>query len=52
MADTRQVDAKEAHKVGAALGVDWTKADPEQFRRDLEVEIDAPAMPVPMTITS
>jgi hypothetical protein len=40
MADKRQVDAEEARKVGAALGVDWTRVDSEQFRRGLEVEFE------------
>jgi len=40
MADKRQIDTEEAHKVGTALGVDWTKVDPEQFRRGLEVELE------------
>ena len=40
MASKRQIDAEEARKVGTALGMDWTKVDPEQFRRGLEVELE------------
>ena len=40
MTKKRQIDAGEARAVGAALGVDWTKVDPEQFRRGLEVEFE------------
>jgi hypothetical protein len=36
----RQIDVEEARKVGTALGMDWTKVDPEQFRRGLEVELE------------
>jgi hypothetical protein len=36
----RQIDAEEARAVGATLGLDWTKVDPEQFRRGLEVELE------------
>ena len=40
MANKRQVDAEEARKVGAALGIDWTEVDLQQFRRGLEVELE------------
>jgi hypothetical protein len=36
----RQISPDEAHEVGAALGVDWTKVDREEFRRGLEVELE------------
>jgi hypothetical protein len=36
----RRISPDEARQVGAALSVDWTKVDPEQFRRGLEVELE------------
>lgn len=36
----RKVSADEAKQVGAALGVNWARIDPEQFRRGLEVEFE------------
>lgn len=36
----RQISLDEAHQVGAALGLDWTRVDREQFRRGLEVELE------------
>ena len=40
MTSKRQIDVEEARKVGTALGMDWTKVDPEKFRRGLEVELE------------
>ena len=40
MSRKRRISPDEAHQVGAALGVDWTKVDPEQFRRGIEVELE------------
>jgi hypothetical protein len=40
VANKRQFDAEEARKVGAALGIDWTTVDLQQFRRGLEVELE------------
>lgn len=40
MAKKRQISAGEAKQVGATLGLDWKKVDPEQFRRGLEVELE------------
>ena len=36
----RQVDADEAKRIGASLGINWGKVDLEQFRRGLEVEFE------------
>ena len=36
----RRFRASEAMRVGEKLGLDWTKVDPEQFRRGLEVELE------------
>lgn len=36
----REVGANEAKRVGATLGIDWTKVDLDQFRRGLEVEFE------------
>lgn len=36
----RQIDAEEARALGITLGIDWSKVDPEQFRRGLEVELE------------
>lgn len=40
MTGKRRIEAEEARHVGASLGIDWTKVDPEQFRRGLEVELE------------
>ena len=40
VAKKRQISTAEAKQVGATLGVDWKKVDPEQFRRGLEVELE------------
>jgi hypothetical protein len=40
MAQKRRITADEATRVGATLGVDWTKVELEQFRRGLEVELE------------
>lgn len=40
MAGKRKVGSDEAQRVGTSLGIDWTKVDPEQFRRGLEVELE------------
>jgi len=36
----RKVDADEAKRIGASLGINWGKVDLEQFRRGLEVEFE------------
>ena len=40
MGNTRQITTEEVQQVGAALGLNWSKIDPEQFRRGLEVELE------------
>lgn len=40
MADKRRMSREAAREVGAALGIDWLKIDPEQFRRGLEIELE------------
>ena len=40
MASKRQIGTEEAKRLGATLGVDWTKIPVEQFRRGLEVELE------------
>jgi hypothetical protein len=40
MMSKRKFTADEAQSVGASLGVDWSRIDPEQFRRGLEVELE------------
>ncbi len=40
MSSKRQISNEEARSVGTQLGIDWTKIDPEQFRRGLEVELE------------
>lgn len=40
MSNKHRITAEEARQVGAALGLDWNKIDPEQFRRGLEVELE------------
>ncbi len=36
----RTVSRDDAERIGAALGIDWTRIDPDQFRRGLEVEFE------------
>jgi hypothetical protein len=36
----QRFNVEDARRVGAALGVDWTQVDVEQFRRGLEVELE------------
>lgn len=31
---------KESKKIGEALGIDWTKFDPKQFKAGLDVELE------------
>jgi hypothetical protein len=40
MANKRRISSEEARKVGATLGIDWTRVELEQFRRGLEVELE------------
>ncbi|MBF0474820.1 MAG: hypothetical protein HQK59_03140 [Deltaproteobacteria bacterium] len=40
MASKRTISTEEADRLGATLGVDWTKIPVEQFRRGLEVELE------------
>ena len=40
MASKRSISTEEAERLGATLGVDWTKIPVEQFRRGLEVELE------------
>lgn len=40
VANKCRISTDEAKKVGATLGLDWTKVDLEQFRRGLEVELE------------
>lgn len=36
----RTVSNDEARSIGDTLGVNWTRVDPDQFRRGLEVEFE------------
>lgn len=36
----QRIEMEEARRIGASLGIDWTKVDLEQFRRGLEVELE------------
>ena len=40
MASKRPISTEAAERLGATLGVDWTKISVEQFRRGLEVELE------------
>lgn len=40
MSNKRGISSEEAQRVGASLGIDWTKVDLEQFRRGIEVEFE------------
>jgi hypothetical protein len=37
---SQRIGTEEARRIGASLGIDWTKVDLEQFRRGLEVELE------------
>ncbi len=36
----RKVSVDEAKRIGGTLGINWSKIDPDQFRRGLEVEFE------------
>lgn len=36
----QRIGTEEARRIGASLGIDWSKVDLEQFRRGLEVELE------------
>ena len=36
----KRISQRRAHKIANELGVDWTRIDPEQFRRGMEVELE------------
>ena len=38
--NTRRITPADVQEVGVALGLDWNKIDPGQFRRGLEVELE------------
>jgi hypothetical protein len=40
MKQARTFSRDEAKRIGAGLGIDWTKVDLDQFRRGLEVELE------------
>lgn len=40
MAAIQRFSLEEARRVGTALGVNWQRVDPEQFRRGMEVELE------------
>ncbi|MDD3420890.1 MAG: hypothetical protein PHS47_01130, partial [Methanocellales archaeon] len=40
MESEKHFTAKEAKRVGEALGIDWTEFDVEQFRRGMDVELE------------
>ena len=40
MTSKHPISTKEAERLGATLGVDWTKIPVEQFHRGLEVELE------------
>ena len=40
MGNKHRIEAEEAQRVGASLGIDWTQIDLQQFRRGLEVELE------------
>ena len=52
MGQQQQVSADKATQVGAELGLDWTKVDPEQFRRGLEVELEHGARDAETNVTN
>ena len=40
MTKGRRFTTQEAQRIGAALGIDWTRFDVEQFRMGLDVELE------------
>ena len=40
MSSKRQISIEEARSIGNLLRIDWSKIDPEQFRRGLEVKLE------------
>lgn len=40
MSGAKHFTAEEAKKIGATLGIDWSKFDVEQFRMGLDVELE------------
>jgi hypothetical protein len=40
MTSKKHFTAKEAKKVGEALGIDWSEYDVEQFRMGMDVELE------------
>jgi hypothetical protein len=40
MAQSKKMSTAKAKRIGAKLGIDWTKVDLDQFRRGLEVELE------------
>ncbi len=39
-APRKTISPRKARKVGEELGVDWTRFNPDQFRRGMEVELE------------
>jgi Protein of unknown function (DUF5661) len=40
MTEPRRTSIEEARRVGDAIGVDWSRFDPEQFRAGMDVEYE------------
>jgi Protein of unknown function (DUF5661) len=40
VSEQRRTTAEEAKRVGDAIGVDWARFDPEQFRAGMDVEFE------------
>jgi hypothetical protein len=40
MTTSRRFTTEEAERIGAALGIDWSEFDVEQFRMGLDVELE------------
>jgi hypothetical protein len=36
----REVSLRQARRIGESLGIDWTRFDPEELRRGMEVELE------------
>ena len=52
MGEQQQVSANRAAEIGAALVLDWTKVDGDQFRRGLEVELEHGARDAETNVTN
>jgi hypothetical protein len=51
MSHKRQFSKEEAHSIGTQLKIDWSQIDLEQFRRELEIELEHSAIDLETNVT-